>query len=358
MTNAITGFACRRIERVREEPGAVLRLHRLHGAALPAAGPGRRHRAVPRPLPRGLGRGARRALPAGRRARASSTPSWALAPRAEDVIPWDATKGQDWQSARMEVYAAQVHVMDRGVGRILDALEQLGVLEETLVLFLGDNGASAEAILPTTHHGSPPPATGSRCGPATTRRSFPARATRSAATASPGGASSATPFRRYKLWVEEGGISTPCIASWPGTLAAGGIDPRPLHLMDVMPTFVDLADARYPASHHGSAVLPMEGESFADALSGSPEPGSRRVGPLAVLGVHRSPGGPPRQVQDRQRRGRRSLGAVRHGRRPDRVPRPGGPASRRGHRDGQRLAGLEGAGRRRDLERPDRLPPR
>jgi len=200
-------------------------------------------------------------------------PAWRLAPRPADVIPWGEVKGRDWQAARMEVYAAQVYVLDRGVGLILDTLEQLGILEETVVLFLGDNGASAEAISTGSRHEEAPTRNGKPMRVGNDPAIFPGGSDTFCSYGKPWGTVSATPFRRYKLWLEEGGICTPFIASWPGTLAAGGIDPRPLHLMDFMPTFVDLGGARYPASYRGSPIHPMQGVSFVDALSGAFRPG-------------------------------------------------------------------------------------
>ncbi|MDP9317988.1 MAG: arylsulfatase [Actinomycetota bacterium] len=204
-------------------------------------------------------------------------PAWRLAPRADGVAPWADTRGKDWQAARMEVYAAQVHVMDRGIGQILDTLEQLEILDETVVLFLGDNGASAEVILPGSRHGAAPTRNGRPMRAGNDPSIFPGGSDTFCSYGKPWGSASATPFRRYKLWVEEGGLCTPFIASWPGTLDAGGIDARPLHLMDVMPTFVDLAGAHYPATYQGRPVHPMQGESFAPALSeaSGAHPGNR-----------------------------------------------------------------------------------
>lgn len=200
-------------------------------------------------------------------------PAWQPAPRAEGVRPWADAVGKDWQSARMEVYAAQVHVMDRGIGVILDTLERLGILDDTLVLFLGDNGASAEAILPGSHSDAPT-RNGKKMRTGNDPSIFPGPSDTFCSYGKPWGSACATPFRRYKLWVEEGGISTPFIASWPSTIPAGGIDHRPLHLMDFMPTFVDLAKATYPTTYRGSPIHPMEGQSFASVLTAAPDAAS------------------------------------------------------------------------------------
>jgi arylsulfatase len=195
---------------------------------------------------------------------------WRLSPRAPGVKAWTATGGKHWQATRMQVYAAQVQIMDRGIGVLLDTLEQQGVLDNTLVLFFGDNGASAENIS-STSRGNVPTRDGKPMQVGNTPTIMPGPSDTFCSYGRPWGSASATPFRRYKLWVEEGGICTPFIASWPGTVAKGDIDHRMLHLMDFMPTLVDLADARYPASYQGNEVTPMQGLSFADALtSGAP----------------------------------------------------------------------------------------
>lgn len=195
-------------------------------------------------------------------------PHWELAPRDESVIAWDKANGKSWQSSRMEVYAAQVALLDSGVGKIIDTLEQLNILEDTLVIFLGDNGASAETILPGSHDRAPT-RNGKPIQTGNTPTIHPGASDTFCSYGKPWGCVSATPFRRYKLWVEEGGICAPLIASWPGTLDAGGIDHRPIHLMDFMPTFLDLTGATYPTTFKGNPVHPMQGRSIANVLTGA-----------------------------------------------------------------------------------------
>ncbi|MEI6636037.1 MAG: sulfatase/phosphatase domain-containing protein, partial [Planctomycetota bacterium] len=82
-----------------------------------------------------------------------------------------------------------------------------------------------------------------------------------------------TPFRRYKHFTHEGGIATPLIAHWPAGIAAdrrGGIEPAPGHVIDVMPTLVEVCDATYPAKHRGHHILPCEGTSLVPAFAGQP----------------------------------------------------------------------------------------
>jgi arylsulfatase A-like enzyme len=161
-------------------------------------------------------------------------PAWSLPKADVQAVPWASAGQKDWQAARMEVYAAQVSLMDEGIGEILDTVEQLGIRDNTLILFLSDNGACAEIPkdggkkkIPTSD-GLPMQAgniPGLFPGPSNTYQSYGVDWANA----------SNSPFRKYKRWTEEGGISTPLIASWPAALPAGGVDDRFLHIIDLMP---------------------------------------------------------------------------------------------------------------------------
>ncbi|MBI4581514.1 MAG: arylsulfatase [Planctomycetes bacterium] len=177
--------------------------------------------------------------------------SWPLTPRDPRVPAWaDTTNKEDWD-LRMAVYAAQIDRMDQNVGRILEALHRTGADEKTLILFLADNGGCAEVV----DRGSPgvPP------GP---KESF--------ASYGIGWANASnTPFRLYKHFVHEGGISTPLIAYWPGVIKSGGQPCRQVgHVIDLMATCVDVAGATYPTTYQGRAITPLEGRSLAPAFEG------------------------------------------------------------------------------------------
>jgi arylsulfatase len=181
----------------------------------------------------------------------------------------------------MEAYAAQIDRMDQGVGRILAALEDTGQLEDTMIVFLSDNGASDEAlplvalerfkerkdILRLTtrdgrevHIGNEPSIVP---GGEDTYASY-GRAWANLSN---------TPFRYYKQWTYEGGIATPLIVHWPhGALQSGRVVRAPLQLVDILPTVLDAAGAAYPADYQGRAVLPYEGRSFLPALRGGSLP--------------------------------------------------------------------------------------
>jgi len=196
-------------------------------------------------------------------------PAWSVPRPGPGTTPYSKARDPNWEQRRMEVYAAQISVMDEGVGMIVDTLEQLGITEETLIVFLSDNGACSELVRignkhaqPVTRNGKPMVAgniPGVMPGPSNTFQSYGVDWAHV----------SNTPFRMYKRWTEEGGISTPMVASWPGTLPAGGLDHRLFHVMDLMPTFLELAGANYPTTYAGRPITPTEGQSFAAVLAGA-----------------------------------------------------------------------------------------
>ncbi len=193
---------------------------------------------------------------------------WPLTPRDDTAPAWIDAGDHPWQERRMEVYAAQVDRLDQGIGRILDALRRKGQLENTLVLFFADNGGCAEELKPNTQQAYIAGAlkcgvkveTGNRPG------LMPGGEDTFASYGLPWANASNTPFRLYKHWVHEGGISSPFIAHWPKTIRKhGAIQRQPAHLIDIMATCVDVTGARYP-----STVQPMEGRSLAPAFQGRP----------------------------------------------------------------------------------------
>ncbi len=196
---------------------------------------------------------------------------WALSPRDPTQPPWDAAEHKAWQARRMEVYAAQIDRMDQGIGRVVEQLRACGQLNNTLILFLADNGGCAEELIgwQWLSHNLIRPETCDRRpirigndpslmpGGEETYQSYGV----------PWANVSNTPFRLYKHWVHEGGIATPLIAHWPaGFGARGELRHQPVQLPDVMATCLDVAGAEYPSEHNGKAVLPLEGYSFRSCL--------------------------------------------------------------------------------------------
>jgi len=216
---------------------------------------------------------------------------WELTPRDAGVEPWEQTEDKQWHQRRMEVYAAMVDCLDQGVGRIVEQLKESGHLENTLIFFLADNGGCAEeygsdeAIKPDPSKDIPlkpmdKNALQPDMQPKVTRDGRPVRtgygvmpgpADTYIAYGRPWANSSNTPFRLYKHWVHEGGISTPLIAHWPKCIKARGkLRHQPGHLIDIMATCVDVADAEYPSEYKGNKITPMEGKSLVPAFDNKP----------------------------------------------------------------------------------------
>ena len=169
-------------------------------------------------------------------------------------LPWEdlSPTQRDFQIDKMAIHAAMIDCLDQQVGRILAQLTAMGVVDDTLVLFASDNGASAEIMVRGEGH-DPQVSPGSR-------KSF--------LCLGPGWSSCAnTPFRRHKTWVHEGGIATPWIVHWPrGISTKGQLRTQPVHVIDVVPTALELAGIEPPREHAGRPVPPLHGRSFASAL--------------------------------------------------------------------------------------------
>ncbi len=198
--------------------------------------------------------------------------SWELAQRDQDSIPWEAAENKEWESLRMAVYAAQIDRMDQGVGRIIDALDSTGVRDNTLVIFLSDNGGCAEFLAEDSNTPDPvqfdtPMWNGGHMrmgnnpeidpGPADTFQSYDL----------PWANASNTPFRLHKRWVHEGGIATPAIISWPNRIKTQRLVHEPSHIVDIAATIYDITGIEYPDELHGNPLTPLEGHSFLGALA-------------------------------------------------------------------------------------------
>tara|TARA_R110002096_G_scaffold42893_28_gene115414 strand:- start:2706 stop:4262 length:1557 start_codon:yes stop_codon:yes gene_type:complete len=181
-------------------------------------------------------------------------PDWDVADRDDLATSWEQATNLDpeWNQLRMEVYAAMIDCVDQNIGRLLNTLDELGVADNTLVLFLADNGGS-----PETPGGNDPAQVP---GP----REFYSHVGPGWATASN------TPWRRYKTFCHEGGISTPLLARWPAAIEAGARSNQVGHIIDLLPTFLDMAGAGYPEKHpeFGGKTLPLDGQSLLPVLKG------------------------------------------------------------------------------------------
>jgi arylsulfatase len=184
---------------------------------------------------------------------------------------WETNPTREWDARAMAVHAAMVDRMDQGIGKVLKALADAGELDNTLILFLSDNGCSPEIcqnyepgendrpdmlrdgtpmIYPRNKEVLP--------GPETTYASI-----------GPEWANVANmPFRFWKAKMYEGGICTPMIAHWPAgiRLEKGSVADEPCHIIDIMATSLEIARAAYPKEYNGNSILPYEGKSILPVL--------------------------------------------------------------------------------------------
>ncbi len=218
-------------------------------------------------------------------------PRWQM---SEQAMDWDKVENKPWEARGMEVYAAMIDGMDQGIGRIIAELKKQGQFDNTLIFFLQDNGGCAElqGRAPTQRnpyklrpekpvyapmgkddqqYGSAPQqtrdgravimGTGAMPGPDDTYIAY-----------GKGWANvSNTPFREYKHWTHEGGISTPLIVHWPKGIPESQhnkLVQSPGHLIDLMATAVDLSGAKYPTEINGQKIHPMEGVSLRSVFTG------------------------------------------------------------------------------------------
>ncbi len=209
---------------------------------------------------------------------------WQLSERVAD---WDTLENKAWRARNMEVYAAMISRMDKGIGRIVDELKQNNMLDNTLILFLQDNGGCAETLGWLSDDAHPydtipeqpvyePMANDelqTMMAPKQTRDGYPVAVMSKKVMAGPSESYHAygpnwanvsnTPFRKYKHWVHEGGVATPLIAHWPEKIKdKGQIRRQPTHLIDIMPTIIDITEAEYPENYKGHQIQPMEGKSL------------------------------------------------------------------------------------------------
>ncbi len=180
-------------------------------------------------------------------------PKWKLSPTDSKSYDW-AKANQDWEDLRMATYAAMVDRMDQNIGKVLKTIKDLGIEDNTVVMFLSDNGGCTEE--PGGRNPSQQPgivSTYTAVGPAW-------------------GWAQNTPFRRYKSWVNEGGVSTPFIVRWPGHVKPGSMTGQMGHIIDVLPTCLELANGKPLKEINGAKTQPLEGRSLAPIFLGQQRP--------------------------------------------------------------------------------------
>jgi arylsulfatase A-like enzyme len=203
---------------------------------------------------------------------------------------WSGVKDKAFESRCMEVYAAQLDSMDQGIGRIVAELKAQGQWENTVIFYLQDNGGCAENIGRGTNATAgvdagqlAPMGRDEQQFNSQPKQTRDGRPVRQGYGVTPGAADtyiaygrgwanvSNTPFREYKHWTHEGGISTPLIVHWPaglGTSRRGKLERAPGQLVDIMATCVDLSGATYPKEFRGEKIQPIEGTSLRPVFAG------------------------------------------------------------------------------------------
>jgi len=175
-------------------------------------------------------------------------PNHQLSERASKA--WDdlTEEQMDAEDLKMAVYAAMIDRVDQNLGRLFAKVKELGEWDNTLIMFLADNGACPEQ--PNTTPNIPP-------GPVESYR-----------TVSVGWANASnTPYRKFKSTDYEGGIRTPFIAHWPGVIKPGMTD-QVGHIIDVSATFRDITGAQYPEQINGNKTLPPRGKTLLPIFKG------------------------------------------------------------------------------------------
>lgn len=199
-------------------------------------------------------------------------PDAKISPRHPQVPAWEKEENKAWQERRMEVYAAQISRMDQGIGSIVEALEAAGRLNNTLLMFMVDNGGCHVEYTPdrtgdflnsVTRDGQPikvgniPDV---MPGPEDTWQSY-----------GYGWANASnTPFRMFKQYSHEGGIRVPLIIQWPNVIKEGNqISKQLTHIIDILPTTFDAANVKYPEAFKSRNVDPADGKSLIPLLQGN-----------------------------------------------------------------------------------------
>jgi arylsulfatase len=185
-----------------------------------------------------------------------------LSPKDKMVKEWSklTDSQKDIQDLKMAVYAAQMESMDRGIGRVVQKLEETGQAKNTLILFLSDNGGASKDANPVN----------GATGPIGSKTSWTSYGTSWANVSN-------TPYRSYKGYTHEGGIITPLIAYYPQLITKPKVSRQPGHVTDIMPTLLELAGAAYPKEFNGRTLLSIGGQSLVPLFKNQPLKNSKSL---------------------------------------------------------------------------------
>ena len=201
-----------------------------------------------------------------------------LSPRIDQETRWEDNPTREWDARAMAVHAAMIDRMDQGIGRLIGKLEELEILDDTLILFLSDNGASPEVMRRPGFDRPSHTRDGRVVHYTFDKQVLPGTDDTCAGIGRMWANAANTPFRYWKAQTYEGGICTPLIAHWPAGLktAPGAVTQQPGHVIDLMATFLDLAGTDYPERFEGRQITPLEGKSLVPVFQGQ-EPHRREA---------------------------------------------------------------------------------
>lgn len=187
---------------------------------------------------------------------------YALSPKEADLPDWSSVSNKDEWDLKMAAYAAMVSRMDAGIGKIMDKLKATGQWDNTVIVFLSDNGACAEVLNDRAQRDLGEKAYAeSLTKKAGEKGSYTTYSKEWAALGN-------TPFRMYKQFTHEGGIATPMIVHYPALVKKPFQTQQLGHIMDIMPTCLELAKATYPSQYQQNSIKPLEGKSLVPILEG------------------------------------------------------------------------------------------
>ena len=183
-------------------------------------------------------------------------PDWELSPQDSEAMAWEDVEDKGKLTLKMAIYAAQIESMDQNIGRVLNKLQDMNQLDNTLIMFLSDNGGCAEGGALGFD------SLGGWNGDLGTKDSYSSYG-RSWSNASN------TPYRLHKKRVHEGGITTPFIARYPKIISGNQITNQVGHIIDIMATVVGLSNVEYPTNYGGNEIIPLEGKSLLPIFEGT-----------------------------------------------------------------------------------------
>ncbi len=201
---------------------------------------------------------------------------WEMTARDPRVPPWELARFKEWEIRRMAVYAAQIDRLDQNIGKIVNKLKQAGIENDTLILFMSDNGGNLEELHDPGPLGLSPlfmpheTHDGRLVHMGNDPKRMPGSDDTYQSLGIPWANVSNTPFKMYKHYTQEGGISTPLIAHWPAMIKQGtnALTHQIGHETDIMATFLDAAGITYPGNFHGHEILPTVGKSLIPVFQG------------------------------------------------------------------------------------------